>query len=384
MIPRWKLRREAKRIIEKVRELPRRLIEPVLRWNYDRTRWSRIEVNDAENASTEKICVLLVYQPNEFAKSLLETCRFMTAKGYAVLVVANGGLLAHDRATLQKAVWRVMERPNFGYDFGGYRDAIHFLMREEIDPCFLLLMNDSIWFPMNRQSSAIEQLEASKFDLTGLFLHVPSRNEFAKEERRSLLRRKLAPHIESYVTMIPRHTYGSEAFRSFWRNYPQTNSKTLTIRRGEIGFSKAIAAVGMRVGGLSRRSLFLSEIATRSNDFLTRTLQYAAYTDAAFASAGKSLLEAQSDPDWREKALIHIREVVERRRFNASFCWATEKIFDTSFVKKNPDRLFQLSRARFLQALDNGDLAADNISAIEEMRMRVKRDQVIIEIKVAS
>lgn len=382
VIPRWKVKRELKRVVEQVGAIPRRLIEPALRWNYDRTRWSQIKVTGTSVTSVDKYCILLVYQPNGFAESLLETCQFMAAKGYAVLVVANGGLRSQDRANLERLVWRVMERPNFGYDFGGYRDGVHFLMREGIEPRFLVLMNDSIWFPMNLQSTAIERLEAAEFDLTGLFLHVPARHEFAKEKQRRPSRRKLAAHIESYVTIVPQHTYRSAAFRSFWQNYPQTSSKTLTIKRGEIGFSKAIVAAGMSIGGISSRSLFLSEISGRSDDFLKRTLLYAAYSDQEFAFAGKAVLDAQDAPDWRDKALAHIRAVVQRRRFNASFSWATEQILGTSFVKKHPDRLFQLGRMRFLQAVDSGELAADNVSAVNELRERVARDRKSLEIDV--
>lgn len=134
----------------------------------------------------------------------------------------------------------------------------------------------------------------------------------------------------------------------------------------------------MKVGALSRRRMFLAEIATQSDGFLEQTLRYAAYSDAVLAAEGAAVLAAPRDSAWREKALKHITNVVARRRFNASFCLATERIFETSFVKKHPDRLFQLARARFVEAIDNGELAADNELALIELRSRVAQDRVVL------
>ena len=374
MIPLWKLKRELLRLIEQIRNLPLNLIEPAQRWQYDRNRWSQIKVHGTATTTSQKYCVLLIYQPGNIAKSLLTTCNFMATKGYNVLVVANGGLTDESRILISPHVWRVLERPNFGYDFGGFRDAIHFLNREAITPEFLILMNDSVWFPMCTETQVIERLEASEHDVTGLLLHVPSRNEFGKQRRRVLKKRKLAEHIESYITMVSRATACHEAFRHFWKDYPQTSSKTLTIRRGEIGFSVAMAAAGISVGALSRRKTFLAEIETRPDAFLEKTLQYSAYSDAEFEIECRAILASGRGSDWREKALDHIRSVVQKRRFNASFAWATEQLFATTFVKKHPNRLFQIGRLRFLEAVDNGDIPSNNHAALEELRTRVACD----------
>lgn len=296
----------------------------------------------------------------------------MSAKGYNVTVVANGGILEDERDMLVRSVWRLIERPNFGYDFGGYRDAIFFLQDQGISPVKLILMNDSIWFPMWSQTKVIENLEDSPLDLTGLLLHVPSRNEAVKDQRRMLRKRKLTEHIESYFTMISQACFDSEAFKTFWKQYPQTNSKLMTIKRGEAGFSKAMNTAGFSIGGLTQRSSFMQEISKCSDDFLSKTLKYAAYSDKAFEDECQELLALTYTADWRPKVLDHIVRVVEARRFNASFCWATEQLYGTTFVKKHPDRLFQLGRARFLDAVEKGDLPCDNQEALAELRTMVK------------
>lgn len=375
MVPAWKLKRELSRIKEQVQDIPRLLFEPTLRRAHDQGRATKLKVFGYAAPLSSKFCVLLVYQPRTFAASVLRTCDYLAAKGYNVVVVANGGLPMDQRGKVVERVWRLIERPNFGYDFGGYRDAIHFLQEQDISPVNLILMNDSIWFPMCSRCNVIEDLERAPFDLTGLLLHVPARNEYAKDHGRLLRPRKLAEHIESYVTMVPQVCFDSVAFRQFWDRYRQTDSKLMTIKRGEIGFSKAMQAAGFTVGALSRRSAFLADIARQPDTFLVKTLKYAAYSDSAFEMEGQQLFAQTGMPDWRAKALDHIARVVEARRFNASFCWATERLYGTTFIKKHSDRLFQIGRIRFLEAVDNGDLPCDNPEALAELRAMVAADR---------
>ena len=190
----------------------------------------------------------------------------------------------------------------------------------------------------------------------------------------SFQKRKLAEHIESYVTLVKNKCLTSAAFRKFWQDYPQTSSKNLTIKIGEIGFSKAMVKAGFKIGALSRRRFFIEEIDKRSDAFLEKTLKYAAYSDEYLQNAGLAVLVKERDSNWRHAALDHIHEVVERRRFNASFCWATEQIVATTFIKKHPGRIFQIGRLRFLEAVEGDDIICDNKAALLELRAQIDRD----------
>ncbi|MCG3267390.1 rhamnan synthesis F family protein [Yoonia sp. I 8.24] len=376
MPPVWKLKRELIRLASQTRDLPRRVLECHARKKYDSVRWDNIRISGASEAQTSKYCILLVFQPAELPASLIRTCEFMKTKGYNVIVVANGGLRVSAREQVLTSAWRLLERPNFGYDFGGMRDAIHYLQEQQVSPTKLALMNDSIWFPMWTGSDVIERLECSGCDVTGLLLHVPTRNEYPNHMAQSRPLSKRAEHIESYLTMVSAKAYDDPAFAQFWATYEQTNSKILTIKRGEVGFSRAMENAGLTVGALSRRWLFLQEIKTRSDRFIEQTLRYAAYSDAHFERESVALLAAPRDGTWRDDALEHIEDVVRARRFNVSFCWATEQIFQTAFLKKNIDRLFRIGRIRFLEGVDNGDILCDNLEALAELRTITEIDRV--------
>lgn len=383
MIPGWKVRRELGRIVDQVRSIPTQLLEPFHRSRYGRQRWTRIVTRPGAQAQTPRICLFLIYQTGALPPSIVATCGFLSQQGYCVIVVANGGLPLGAAELLHDHVWQVLERPNLGYDFGGYQDGIKYLNRCGVVPDRLLILNDSIWFPLDCGTDVVQQLESSPHDLCGLMLHSPARNDEpsrdALEEghRRQKALRKKAEHIESYVFAVQRATFLSDAFQSFWEGYAWSSSKSLTIKRGEIGFSRHMARHGKTVGAISSRHMFVERIAGCDDEFLRKTLVYAAYSDADLASESQMLLTDQPG-EWRDMVLDHIARTVRRRRFNASFSWATEQIFHTSFVKKHPGRLFQLGRIRFVDAVAQGDLVADNLPALSEIRVRVAKDRAAL------
>ncbi|MFA9232122.1 MAG: rhamnan synthesis F family protein [Microgenomates group bacterium] len=387
MIPGWKIRRELGRIVEQVRNIPAQLLEPYHRARYDRQRWTRITTRSGAQPQTAKVCLFLIYQPGALPPSIVATCAFLSRHGYCVIVVANGGLPPGAAGLLHDHVWQVLERPNLGYDFGGYQDGVKYLNRCGVVPDRLLILNDSIWFPLDCSTDVVQQLESSPHDLCGLMLHSPARNDEpsrdAREEghRRQMAVRKKAEHIESYVFAVQRAIFLSDAFQSFWERYAWSSSKSLTIKRGEVGFSRHMARHGKTVGAISSRHLFVERLAGRDDGFLRKTLVYAAYSDPDLAAERQRLLAADQTAEWRAMALDHMACTVRRRRFNASFSWATEEMFHTSFVKKHPGRLFQLGRIRFVDAVARGDLVADNLPALAELRDRVAKDSLALDLE---
>ena len=61
----------------------------------------------------------------------------------------------------------IFERPNFGYDFGGYKDAFLYIIENNLSVERLILLNDSTWFPISSEKDLIRQMEQSNTDFTG-------------------------------------------------------------------------------------------------------------------------------------------------------------------------------------------------------------------------
>jgi hypothetical protein len=361
MIERWKLRRELNRIREQIASVPAFLYEPLLQARYDRTRDLQIRISDGNIALCEKVALFLVFQPHSLADSVEETCSYLLSCGYSILLVANGGLSENSRKRLSAYVWRFLDRPNFGYDFGGYRDGIIKLDDWNISPERLLILNDSIWLPLHDESSPVLQAEEIGDAITGLLMHT-------RASREQLDGPEVDGMIESYFFSVPATILRQDGFRRFWRDLRLSNSKVRVIHRGERGFSKAMHALAIPLSALSSRRLFLSAVSQVSPQFLRSTLHYAAYVDADFQRRGDLLLETfRPTEDWRQEALAHVFSTVRRRRFNASFYWAADRLVLTNFMKKNKGELFVRMRRSYLLAVSEGELPTPSAAIMFEV-----------------
>ena len=131
---------------------------------------------------------------------------------------------------------------------------------------------------------------------------------------------------------------------------------------------------GFSLGALLRRDEFIEAIKVQSESFLDKTLRYAAYSDDSFRRSAIDISSAPRNEILAERKRAHVIAVALQRRVNASFCWATEEIFATHFIKKHDGFLFQRSREKYIEAVDAGDIRVDAPAALEEIRQRVRRD----------
>jgi hypothetical protein len=338
---------------------PKRRAE--LEHNFDRLTHLTLGAKDAE----ARFAIFLIYQPKGVAPSVLETCKWLTSEGFAPLVVSNGMLSDAARSALAAESWRLLERPNFGYDFGGYRDGIRLLSRWALTPERLIIMNDSVWIPMAPGLMTQLEMGSDASDIYGL-LHDTKIIESGKSGAPDKLGYS---YLESYFYLLRRKTWDAPAFQDFWRNYKMTNDKSRTIKFGEIGFSRAMQSAGLTLDGLCRRDLFLEKLRESDDTFLKQALIYAAYTDADLIRSSQRL--AASDPNapkWREVALEHIERTVRRRRFNSSFPFANDHIFGSAFMKKNREPIWMEMRRVYLRALADGVVAQPPAPILAELK----------------
>jgi hypothetical protein len=358
MIPVWKLRRELSRVGAQITGLPRllasmpsRLSEARRREEYERDFDQVTRLSDGAQPARDRIAIFLIFQPKGIAPSILETCRWLQSEGYAPFVVSNGFLDETARAQVMAESWRLLERPNFGYDFGGYRDGIRLLWRWNLAPERLIVMNDSVWLPM--VPDLMDRLEAVArvADIVGLLRDEKVQHNVGGGQETERW------HIESYFYLMTPAALAHREFHAFWQAYKMTDVKQHTIKNGEIGFSRRMMDAGLRLEALIRRSVFLDRLAQEDDAFLMRTLRYASYGDPDIARAAAKLSARSPDePGWRADAIDHVHRAVHRRRFNASFPYACEKFFGTLFMKKTSEAVFAGMRDAYLRGQEVGDM----------------------------
>jgi hypothetical protein len=375
MIPKWKLKRELLRIWYKIVDLPARIVSLPDRLAHRR----RLEVHDRDFdhivqaqpggiARQAKVVIFLIYQPKGVPPSVYLTLNYLIRNGYAPLIVMNSPVLPQDAGRLLASSWLLVTRPNFGYDFGGYRDGLRILNQHGPAPDRLLIMNDSVWFPMQGDPMPVleARLDAGGLDAVGL-----NQDQKVRYHKDGTYHFELR-HLESYFFLFTKACLDSSAFKSFWAGYRMSSNKPYTIKHGEIGFSQHMMRHGARFDGVMLRSKFIEAIERCDAEFLRTTLDYAAYADDNYRKERADLLAQYSGAEaWRQAALEHIRKNALRRPFTTSFCYAADRLFGTMYLKKNSQTYFHDMRQNYLRAVENGLIAAPAPEILAELTQMV-------------
>lgn len=237
----WKLNRELKRAVPKAAET---LFEPFRHITYvplyDRYKARKTRVTDGRFAATAEVGIFLIFPTNGLLRSHLTMIEAMLSQGISPVVVSNLPLSQEDRATLKEIVYKIIERPNIGYDFGGYRDGIQSIVDNLHNLNRLWILNDSAWL-LDQYGGWFEEARSLKVDFVGAVSNFGVRKvdfwdhgkikwNFSTENRRF--------HYVSSSWCIGERILSDPNFIRFWKNLQIRDSKQLTVRRGEVGFSQ--------------------------------------------------------------------------------------------------------------------------------------------------
>lgn len=248
----WKIRREIRRLFRDLGQLPGRLGSYFLSARYyDLFLAPQIVRTAGAVPASGKVAIYLIYPDLGLQASHLEGLKYLRSKGYATVVVSNLALSPPEREQLLPFCHICIERPNFGYDFGGYRDGVLTVMAEMPDPERLLLINDSTWFPLPGCSDWLEECEGLEVDLAAAASNYGiARVDPAKynEIKWNYVTTHRNFHFCSFALLFSRRVLSDPDFSWFWRKFPLSNHKRRTVRRGEIGLSQWILAKGFTHG----------------------------------------------------------------------------------------------------------------------------------------
>jgi hypothetical protein len=241
-LPLWKIKRELTRPFLQLKRLPPRLTSLLFsKTYYDRVLAPRKQVTEGTASTSGKVAIYLIFPQTGVLASHLEALRYLAANGYAPVVVSNLPLNDADRSTIHEHACLLIERPNYGYDFGGYRDGVLEIAQRFADVERLVLLNDSAWFPLPGSANWLQEAEQLDLDYVGAATNY-GHARVNPEEFRNLSWSYSSEHRNfhycSFALMISGKLFSDPSFQRFWRNFPLTNNKTVTVRRGEIGMSQ--------------------------------------------------------------------------------------------------------------------------------------------------
>lgn len=247
-LPNRKIQRELHRIVSQIRNLPHRVFEIALATPYyDLTKSKYTTVTSGDVGWRNKCAIYLIYPNSGVQKSHILALDRITASGYSPIVVSNLALSSGDRALVAKSSHVLIERPNFGYDFGGYRDGILFLKERIHGLQRLVLLNDSVWFPMPGSYDWLSTSEKSADDFVAAIwawgMERQDPENYALSEWKIDKRRRHF-HYASFALSFSAKVLKDSGFRKFWHLLRLTDDKNVTVRRGEMGLTRWIVRHG--------------------------------------------------------------------------------------------------------------------------------------------
>lgn len=302
---------------------------------YDVARFKNVVVTKGVENSFVDFAVIMIFQPNGLQGSLFETLRHFRAKGVAAIVVANHSLKSSDLERLQTEAHLIIQRPNYGYDFGGYREGVLTLLKTGVEIRNLFVLNDSIWFPLRPDCTLVDQALASNADLFGV-----SYND--RPGHRPL------GHIQSYFYRFGRNVVHSADFRDYWRNLFMTDNKGLVIRQCEMKLTNHFKNLGYTTDYLFGLEALRGAIKALNDDEFVTAVRYHAQVETSHGRVLLQLIDERPD-DWRQR----LEEMVDARQFGKYFLIAHPDVLLTKLrspvLKKDVQRIYQVQRSEMLK-----------------------------------
>lgn len=286
VIPTWKLHREWRRLKQQVSQIEWLMFGAQRRARYDRDRRHLVSVTQGDQPLQPDAAVILIFQPDGVLPSLIAELNHFLANNISPVVVSNLPLTAADRSLLQRHCHLVIERPNFGYDFGGYREGILTLAERGAKLRNLFVKNDSIWFPVSPQCQLLNRSLKSKADIYGIYL-----NETPKQAHRA--------HLQSYFYRFGPRLVNSPAFLDHWKNICLTDNKYMVVRQCEMKLTQAFRTQGFTVDSMYRMADLQYALKLLSDSELKEVMRYHAQVDTRSAAVLGPLVRRNADPGWR-------------------------------------------------------------------------------------
>jgi len=365
--PWWKVKREMLRLGRWLALTPGELLRKLyVRRYYDLvlSRQSRLTPGDLE--AGDEVGIYLIFPKDGVLPSHLTTLHEMGQAGVTPFVVSNLPLTVTDIAQLRPLVWQIMERPNFGYDFGGYRDGVLALKSRLQDLNRLWILNDSVWHVAQPQSW-FEQARALETDMCaatsnyGMPRVDPERFRDITWDFRVGHRNF---HYASYALGFGREILRDQGFTRFWQKLDIRNDKTRTVRRGEIGLTQWVLQHGYSHRATCEVDNLDKELAELSDPDINRIAQELVIPDDKRLEQIKAtvLATAHDTAQGRADRISLILATVSRRASGYTLPGYTLRNKGFQFLKKSPLWLSKQSAQVMLGIIDG--LECDNRAEI--------------------
>lgn len=351
LVPFWKVRRELRATYDQAHALVIRMAFPLIRLRKRLFPPAESVPLKGQRTLGKRIVLYLVFPDSDDLSDRLDAMDYFLDREASLICVVNGKVASQWLEEFVRRCAYVLIRDNTGYDFGGYQRGVLFLRDLGHGFDHLHIINDSVLMPLVPNETIFSNIEAAAGTGFGGAVALPMDKPLANGSHPVQTTRLALSYWLYFSGAVTR----SDCFVAYWSRYIATSSKVLTVRYGERGLSRHMAAHGYPAAALytvESVSVLLSKL---SPDTLVHILQYASFTDEVFATRCAQLLTAhEASPEWSEATRSFIQEVAQRRNFLHSFCYLAYEVLHVPFIKKTRIRLPHLMRQQYIAAVRAG------------------------------
>ena len=335
-----KLKRELRRVGRQIRGFPGEVWHFITATPfYDAFEAVKVRRWTGSVPQNDKVLVYVLYPNDRLLRSHLAAIRYFSTRGFSVVAVSNLALNETDRETLLNEVTEYIERPNVGYDFGGYREAMRH-MRDRLPKLRqLVLMNDSTWFPLPSGRDWLTDVESEGADYVSASAHYSCRRFEAQDfmqqtwnfttEHRNF-------HYASYALSLSGNILSDPRFPAFWDGYRLTDDKNRTVRRGEIGLTRWVLKNGYTTGSTLKVADLDRQLEHLSDERLARLARNVILiTDPDLLTVKRQIFRDEVMPD-RKTAIQLLLAGAARQGAGYALADYTLRECGFPFLKKSP------------------------------------------------
>ena len=301
--------------------------------------------------------------------------------GISSIVISNATLTDFERDRILQHATRLIERPNIGYDFGGYRDGILELSERLFELKRIWLLNDSVWL-ISQNQSWFDQARSLNRDFVAA-------TSSASVFQRSIFRKKQVDpaqylsitwmhqpynsnfHYASYALCVGSKILEDPKFLNYWKNLEIRNDKKKTVRRGEIGLTQWVLKNKYSHGATHEIEHLDKElVALESVELDHAAREVILLDDTNMLPIKKRVLETDADSAEGRKERVGLILTATARR-GAAYALALYNIrqHQLSFLKKSPLWLSTEGPSNIYKYVSS--LKEDNMHIAAEARMLI-------------
>tara|TARA_A100000164_G_scaffold372029_1_gene400647 strand:- start:679 stop:1836 length:1158 start_codon:yes stop_codon:yes gene_type:complete len=338
-----KLKREILRVINQLIELPVTISTYFFgALYYDFFLSKKVIISKGVLNVKNKIAIYVIYPEFGLLPSHITSINYISSNGFTPLIISNIKLKKFELIKLKEICWFIIERPNFGYDFGAYREGILFInhLINKIES--VVLINDSCWFPLRKENNWLLQAESIGADFVGAASNYGIERKVGRDYKclnfyYSHTHKNF--HYCSFALYIKNKILNDKIFFKFWKKFPLTNRKNRTVRRGEIGLSKFIISSGYSHAETLDIKKLEEKLYEFDGDFVKKIFDYLIIPQDKILSDTKIKIILKESKEPHKVKDDHIKFILATvALIGISYALPYYNIFSkkSSFLKKSP------------------------------------------------